>query len=119
VQKSDGAATPPQTGQFGSFLLRFNYLSYAFHALLRRNIIAFHALRYAYVPAIKRCAGATPETIEKRTTMLASLVRFIRDYRSYNRSVVELTRLGDRELADIGISRSDIARVAWNAAHER
>lgn len=51
--------------------------------------------------------------------MLASLIRFIRNYRSYNRSVVELTRLGDRELADIGISRSDIPRVAWNAAHDR
>ena len=37
----------------------------------------------------------------------------------YNRSLNELSRLGDRELADIGISRCDIPRVAWNAAHER
>jgi uncharacterized protein YjiS (DUF1127 family) len=29
-----------------------------------------------------------------------------------------LSRLGDRELADIGISRSDIQRVAWNATHQ-
>ncbi len=50
--------------------------------------------------------------------MFATFVRFIREYRSYNRSVAELTRLGDRELADIGISRSDIQRVAWNAAHQ-
>ena len=51
--------------------------------------------------------------------MFASIVRFLRDWRHYHQSVSELSRLGDRELADIGISRSDIPRVAWNAAHQR
>ena len=51
--------------------------------------------------------------------MFATLVRFIREWKRYNRSLIELSRLGDRELADIGISRSDIQRVAWNAAHQR
>ena len=50
--------------------------------------------------------------------MFAALVRMIRDWKRYNRSVTELSRLGDRELADIGISRSDIQRVAWSASHE-
>ena len=50
--------------------------------------------------------------------MLASLVRLLREWKRYNRSVVELSRLGDRELADIGISRSEIQRVAWSAAHQ-
>ena len=49
--------------------------------------------------------------------MLANLVRLIRQWKRYNQSLTELSRLGDRELADIGISRSDIHRVAWNAAH--
>jgi len=49
--------------------------------------------------------------------MFASIVRFIREYRRYNQSLSELSRLGDRELADIGLSRSDIPRVAWNASH--
>ncbi len=49
--------------------------------------------------------------------MLATIVRFFREWRRYNQSLSELNRLGDRELADIGISRSDIPRVAWNAAH--
>ena len=49
--------------------------------------------------------------------MFANIVRFIREWNRYNRSLTELSRLGDRELADIGISRSDIPRVAWNAAH--
>lgn len=56
---------------------------------------------------------------ERRTTMFAALVRFIQEWKRYNRSLNELSRLGDRELADIGISRSDIPRVAWNAAHRR
>ncbi|MEJ2374232.1 MAG: DUF1127 domain-containing protein [Pseudolabrys sp.] len=51
--------------------------------------------------------------------MLASIIRFFREWRRYQRSLSELNRLGDRELADIGISRSDIQRVAWGAAHQR
>ena len=50
--------------------------------------------------------------------MFAAIVRFIREWRKYNRSQIELSRLGDRELADIGISRSEIQRVAWNAARQ-
>lgn len=49
--------------------------------------------------------------------MIAALVRFIQEWKRYNQNLNELSRLGDRELADIGISRSDIPRVAWNAAH--
>ena len=50
--------------------------------------------------------------------MFASLVRFIRSWKRYQASVSELSRLGDRELADIGISRSEIPTVAWKAAHQ-
>jgi len=49
--------------------------------------------------------------------MFASIVRFVREWKRYNDSVRELSRLGDRDLADIGISRSDIERVAWKAVH--
>jgi uncharacterized protein YjiS (DUF1127 family) len=54
---------------------------------------------------------------KKEPAMFANLVRLIREWKRYNQSLSELSRLGDRELADIGISRSDIHRVAWNAAH--
>ena len=54
----------------------------------------------------------------KENTMFTALVRFIQSWKSYNRSLSELSRLGDRELADIGISRSDIPRLAWKAAHQ-
>lgn len=49
--------------------------------------------------------------------MLTNIVRFFREWKRYNQSRNELNRLGDRELADIGINRSEIERVAWNASH--
>jgi uncharacterized protein YjiS (DUF1127 family) len=51
--------------------------------------------------------------------MFANIARMFREWKRYNQSMTELSRLGDRELADIGISRSDIQRVAWNATHRR
>jgi uncharacterized protein YjiS (DUF1127 family) len=50
--------------------------------------------------------------------MFAQVVRAFRTWKRYHQSLSELNRLGDRELADIGISRSDIPRVAWNATHK-
>ena len=49
--------------------------------------------------------------------MLLSVIRFLQVWRRYNVSVRELSSLGDRELADIGISRSDITRIAWDNAN--
>ncbi|MCZ7656700.1 MAG: DUF1127 domain-containing protein [Xanthobacteraceae bacterium] len=47
---------------------------------------------------------------------LSRLVRALRAWWRYNENVRELSRLGDRELADIGIHRSEIQAVAWRAA---
>jgi uncharacterized protein YjiS (DUF1127 family) len=44
--------------------------------------------------------------------MLLSLIRMIQAFREYRRNVSELAQLSDRELADIGLDRSDIPRVA-------
>ena len=44
--------------------------------------------------------------------MFASIVRFIREYRRYNQSLGELSRLGDREL-DVRL-RPDLVRVGGN-----
>ena len=49
--------------------------------------------------------------------MILAIVRFLQAWRRYNASLRELSQLGDRELSDIGISRSDIPRVAWEAAN--
>lgn len=40
----------------------------------------------------------------------------IQRWNRYNRTVSELSHLSNRELADLGISRSDISRVAREAA---
>jgi uncharacterized protein YjiS (DUF1127 family) len=50
------------------------------------------------------------------TMFLTHLVGVFRQWRRYNQSLRELNRLGDRELADIGITRGDIPRVAWDSS---
>lgn len=67
---------------------------------------------------IIRVTGHRAGPKRKNNIMIAALVRFIQEWKRYNQSLSELSRLGDRELADIGISRSDIPRVAWNAAQK-
>ena len=49
--------------------------------------------------------------------LVAGLVRMLRVWRRYSESLRELNRLDDRELADIGITRCDVQRIAWEAAH--
>ena len=44
--------------------------------------------------------------------MLLSLIQMIRAFRNYQRNVAEPSQLSDRELADIGLNRSDIPGVA-------
>jgi uncharacterized protein YjiS (DUF1127 family) len=70
--------------------------------------------KHAYLPAVAR---QSPSRKMKGANMLLShIVRALRSWRRYNKSVRELSRLGDRELADIGIARSDIPSVAWLSA---
>jgi uncharacterized protein YjiS (DUF1127 family) len=44
--------------------------------------------------------------------MLTSFIRFVQNWRQYGETVRELSSLNDRELADLGISRSDIPQIA-------
>ncbi len=44
--------------------------------------------------------------------MLLAFIRMIQAFREYQRNMSELNQLSDRELADIGLDRSDIPRVA-------
>ena len=62
-------------------------------------------------------AGNGQKTLERMASMLISrFIRLVRAWWRYNASVRELARLNDRELADIGISRSEIAAAAWDSA---
>ena len=48
---------------------------------------------------------------------LSRLLRLMSTWQKYNSSVRQLSNLDDRELADIGIARSQIRARAWDAAH--
>ena len=49
--------------------------------------------------------------------LLTGLIRIIRMWAKYHQGVRALSRLDDRELADIGIARSDIDEIAWRDAN--
>jgi uncharacterized protein YjiS (DUF1127 family) len=59
--------------------------------------------------------GLPSREFEGDYTMLISIIRMMRAFRDYQRNVAELSQLSDRELADIGLDRSDIQRVAAGA----
>ncbi|MDR3423086.1 MAG: DUF1127 domain-containing protein [Xanthobacteraceae bacterium] len=49
--------------------------------------------------------------------MLNSITRLLNAWKRYDTIRRELSHLSDRELADIGITRSDIDRIASDQAH--
>ena len=54
---------------------------------------------------------------ERIGNMFASLARLFNEWKRYGEVRRELSHLSDRELADIGITRSDIDRIATDNAH--
>jgi uncharacterized protein YjiS (DUF1127 family) len=50
--------------------------------------------------------------------MFASIARLLHAWKRYETVKRELSHLSDRELADIGITRSDIARIALDHAEQ-
>lgn len=75
-------------------------------ALLRRKVSSIFAQDdLAFLQELNR-------EDKEINTMFLSLIRMIQAFREYNRNLDELPRLSDRELADIGLDRSDIQRVA-------
>ena len=49
--------------------------------------------------------------------MFASIARLFQTWKRHEAVMRELSHLSDRELADIGITRSDIDRIASDHAH--
>ena len=50
---------------------------------------------------------------DKKNMILTNVIRFFRTWKRYGHAMQELSHLSDRELADIGITRGDISRIAW------
>ena len=53
---------------------------------------------------------------EVSAMLIANFFDLVRRWRRYEANILELSRLDDRNLADIGLNRSDIYRVAWESA---
>jgi uncharacterized protein YjiS (DUF1127 family) len=53
---------------------------------------------------------------QRNKNMLLSIIHFFKSWKRYGVAVDELSHLSDRELADIGITRGDIPRIAWEQA---
>ena len=73
------------------------------------------ALQQSLLPF--RLSGSSSPDPERTFIMLVAILGFLRAWKRYNASLNELYQLGDRELADIGITRPDIPRIAWDNAH--
>jgi uncharacterized protein YjiS (DUF1127 family) len=64
-------------------------------------------------PNTLTCCRSAPIAARKEKAMLVSWVLAkIRNYLQYRETVAELSRLTDRELDDLGISRYDIDSIA-------
>jgi uncharacterized protein YjiS (DUF1127 family) len=64
----------------------------------------------AVIPPLSRSKGIK--------AMLSSIVRYFHDWKRYGTAMQELSQLSDRELSDIGITRADIPRVAWEQSRQ-
>lgn len=60
---------------------------------------------------------ATP-LLERLAGMREALADRLTRYRAYRATFTELSHLSDRELEDLGIWRTDISRIAREAAYE-
>ena len=60
----------------------------------------------------KRTAPASTDEKPTKRTYPMSLARSFQTWRQYRNTAAELNRLSQRELADLGISRSDIPTLA-------
>lgn len=56
-----------------------------------------------------------PLYYERKTIMFEVLKSRVATWKRYSRTVSELQSLSNRELADLGIARNDISRIAKDA----
>lgn len=69
----------------------------------------------ASIEQTTRAAGALRARLDET---LAGLRAAMHRRSLYNRTLREMHALSDRELADLGLHRSELRRIAWQAANE-
>ena len=67
----------------------------------------------AYLTTTPATSGSA---LARLTSALNTLSREIRVRRLYRETFDGLNALGNRELADLGLNRADLRRVAWDSA---
>jgi uncharacterized protein YjiS (DUF1127 family) len=77
--------------------------------------VLLHCTMAHYLPYTNR-RGIRPYRQRVNAMIFSHILRAYKQWRRYNESLSQLNRLGDRELADIGITRGDIPRVAWETS---
>jgi uncharacterized protein YjiS (DUF1127 family) len=83
------------------------------------NFAVLILLHCTYLPAVERKQSPKPGTVRstyQENIMFEVLKTRITAWKRYSRTVSELNALTNRELADLGIARADIQRVAREAA---
>ena len=70
---------------------------------------------YMHCSNLTAVSGASVPQERKKTMIVSWILSKVRNYLQYRETVAELSRLTDRELADLGISRFDIETVARNS----
>lgn len=79
------------------------------------QFIALHNRDYVtYIHVMQTGGSNRPELNPKGTIM--NIRKSYNEWRAYRTTVNELSRMSDRELSDLGISRGDIAFVSRRAA---
>jgi uncharacterized protein YjiS (DUF1127 family) len=72
------------------------------------------AIHCAMHHAVPISLGVSPAQAGKgNPEMFIAFLRYLHAWRQYGVTVRELSGLSDHELADLGITRSDIPHVAW------
>lgn len=57
--------------------------------------------------------GQVPLLLFQETKMIKKIAQKIAHYRRARQAILELSRLSDRELSDLGITRCDIPRIVY------
>ncbi len=70
-----------------------------------------------YIPDVILACFKSQGRKKGNRAMFSSIARFLHAWKRYGVAVDELSHLSDRELADIGITRTDIPRIAWEQSH--